>query len=250
MDPSLFQNAISQVRFARYCAACNNDTGQAIKLYRANLHLSKQLYGVMGIFEVTLRNCIDRYLKKIHGEHWLLNAVSTAGFFKTEPACKTSFQSVQAALRKLGYSYTHDKLIPELSFSFWRYMFSKVQYDVSGNCLINIFTNRPFGISQKQVYQNLIKIVELRNRVAHLEPVCFLNKTNSISTSFVKKRYYLMTEMLRWLGYEPSTLLHEIDQVNEAIQRIEQCRENKFKWLVDYLLRFPRQEQYYSFGQG
>jgi hypothetical protein len=239
MHYPLFIEAISQPRFARYYAACNNDTSKALELYRANIVLSQEIYGIIGIFEVTLRNCIDHHLKKVHGTDWLATAVSKNGFLTTSRGCEETVNSVQYAIQKLGAGYSHDELIAQLSFGFWKYFFSKREYAASGNSLIRIFVNRPFGTNQKLIYQNLVKIVKLRNRVAHVEPVCFLNKESKISTTVVRKLYQLILEMLRWLGFDPKELLHENDHVNEAIRAIENLKENRLKRFIDYILANP-----------
>jgi hypothetical protein len=208
-------------------------------LYRANIALSQQMYGIIGVFEVALRNCIDQHLKQLYGSEWLTEAVSENGFFTTSRGCEETFHNVQYAIRKLGQEYSHNKLIAQLSFGFWKYFFSKREYVATGNSLIKIFVDRPFGTSQKLIYQNLVKIVKLRNRIAHLEPICFANKTNIISTEVVSKRYELILQMLQWLGYDSKELLHEIDHVNEAIQAIENLKENKFRRFIEFILANP-----------
>lgn len=61
MPNSQFHTAISESRFSRYNSACGNDIRKASKLYRANLLLSQKMYAVIGVFEVILRNSIDRH---------------------------------------------------------------------------------------------------------------------------------------------------------------------------------------------
>lgn len=234
-----FNDAISKPRFARYHIACDNDTNKALELYRANIVLSQQMYGIIGMFEITLRNCIDQHLKQLYGPEWLVEAVSENGFFNTNPGCEETFNNVHHAIQKLGAEYCHDKLIAQLSFGFWKYFFSKREYVATGNSLINIFLDRPFGTNQKLIYQNLTQLVVLRNRIAHLEPICFVKKTHTISTIFVRKRYHLILEMLRWLGFDPKELLHEIDHVSEAIQAIENLKEDKLKKFIDFILSNP-----------
>jgi hypothetical protein len=241
MNHSLFVKAISQPRFARYFAASGDEIDKAWELYRANIALSQQVYAIIGILEVTIRNSIDRYLTETHGAEWLAEAVSENGFLNNTAGCEESFHYVQDSIQKLGGEYSHDKLIAQLSFGFWKYFFSKHEYTAAGNSLVKIFPNRPFGTNQKLIYHNLTKIVLLRNRIAHLEPICFENKTSNISTKLVKKRYTLMLEMMRWLGFDPNELLHEIDHVNEAIQAIENLKNDKINRLINYILAHPVQ---------
>src|SRR5258708_5746201 len=193
MPNSQFHTAISEPRYLRYLAACGNKD-RALALYRANIVLSQQLYGVIGVFEVILRNSIDRHMIDQHGNEWLEEAVAPGGYFDINLGCEDSYHSVQEAIQKLAFEYTHDRLITKLTFGFWTYQFASKEFAAAGSTLLEIFPNRPFGTRQKQVFQNLVKINDIRNRVAHYEPVCF--EKNVISTDRAGRRYGLILELL------------------------------------------------------
>lgn len=180
--------------------------------------LSQRMYAVLGIFEVVLRNSIDRYMISEKGPLWLEDAVDVGGYLDLYPGCESSFHSVQEAIHSLGSEYTHDRLITSLTLGFWRYQFSTREYAASGNILLNIFINRPFGTKQKDILKKLIKINRIRNRIAHYEPICF--KEDIISTSSIERTYKLILELLQWLGCNPSKILYGIDGVRKAITAI------------------------------
>jgi hypothetical protein len=221
MPNNLFHTAISTPRFQRYLEACGNRE-RAILLYRANIALSQQLYAVLGVFEIILRNTIDRYMVSKQSDLWLENAVENAGYFDINVGCEDIYHSVQEAIHKLGKQYTHDRLITKLTFGFWTYLFAPKEFSAAGSSLLGIFPNRPFGINQKIVFQNLIKINELRNRIAHHEPICF--EKDLITTSRTERRYRLVLELLEWLGCDPHQILLEIDHVPGSLAFIEQIR--------------------------
>ena len=77
----------------------------------------------------------------------------------------------RVAYEKLGKNYTHDKLVAELSFGVWVFLFAGKQYQAGGNVLLSIFPKRPYKVNQKVIYQKLNQINSLRNRVAHHEPI-------------------------------------------------------------------------------
>jgi hypothetical protein len=135
--------------------------------------MSQEIYGVIGVFEVILRNSIDRYMISVKGPMWLEDAVSDGGYFDINPGCEDSFHAVQEAIHGLGSQYTHDRLIAKLTLGFWRYQFAAKEYAASGSSLLNIFINRPFGTKQKDILKKLVRINEIRNRIAHHEPICF-----------------------------------------------------------------------------
>jgi len=218
MPNSQFYTAISEPRYLRYLAACGNRE-KALKLYRANIILSQQLYGVIGVFEIILRNSIDRHMIALKGNEWLEDAVAPGGYLDMSLGCEYSFHSVQEAIQKLGLEYTHDRLIAKLTLGFWTYQFASKEFAAAGSTLLKIFPNRLFGTKQKQVFQNLIKINDIRNRIAHYEPICF--EKNTISTDRAKKRYELILELLEWLGCDQKQILFEIDGVREAVKFID-----------------------------
>jgi hypothetical protein len=217
MPNSQFHTAISEPRYLRYLSACGTKR-KALQLYRANIKLSKALYGVIGVFEIVLRNSIDRHMTNKLGPEWLADSVQPGGYLETTSGCEVSYHGVQEAIHNLGAKYTHDKLIAQLTFGFWVYQFTNKQYSASGNTLLEIFITRPFGTRQKDIYQNLVKINDLRNRIAHHEPICF--DGDNISISKVSKRYNTIIMLLRWLGCNPKRLLYGINSVPARLQII------------------------------
>lgn len=217
MTNAQLHTAISQPRFQKYLAACNHNKRKALKLYRANIILSQKLYAVIGIFEIVLRNSIDRHFLSRKGVEWLAESIQPGGYLEANAGCEDSFHAIQEAVLKLGISYTHDRLITRLTFGFWTYQFAPKQFAAGGNSLLDIFPNRPFGTKQKVVFQHLIRINDVRNRIAHYEPVCFDKNTGAISTILVEKRYQLIPELLYWLGCNPNKILYGIDGVRNAI---------------------------------
>jgi hypothetical protein len=180
------------------------------------------MYGVIGIFEVILRNSIDRHMIFQKGQSWLEDAVSIGGYLEKNLACEHSFHVVQEAISRLGSQFTHDRLITMLSFGFWTYQFGLKEFAASGSTLLEIFPNKPFGTNRKVIFKSLSKINEIRNRIAHYEPICF--KGNTIDISKVQKRYHLIKELLHWLGCDVKEVLSGVDEVEKAIINIKKLQ--------------------------
>lgn len=68
---------------------------------------------------------------------------------------------------------------------------------------------------------NLIRINDLRNRIAYYEPVCFDKGSGTISTLAVKRRYELIKQILRWMGYVDRRMLYGVDQVRQSLKAIQ-----------------------------
>jgi hypothetical protein len=110
-------------------------------LYRLNLALSQELFTIESCFEITLRNKIDQHYTTTLGNDWLRDSVQPRGIF-TDPHCGKTQTIVTMALGKVN-PYLHEKVVPELTFGFWRYLFATHQYRVGGQTLIAIFPNMP-----------------------------------------------------------------------------------------------------------
>jgi hypothetical protein len=83
-----FEKLISKPRFERYLLACENNPTKAIDLYKQNIQKSKEMYVLLSIFEITLRNKIDepyqsKFFAELGHENWLQFAVSENGFIIT-----------------------------------------------------------------------------------------------------------------------------------------------------------------------
>lgn len=219
MINSQLYTAISEPRFLKYYVACKNNRMKALRLYRANIGLSQRAYAIIGVFEIILRNSIDRHFVSLKGNTWLEDAVQPGGYLNVNIDAH-SFHTIHETIQRLGLEYTHDKLISRLTLGFWTYQFATKQYAAAGSTLLQIFPNRPFGMSQKTVFKNLMKINELRNRVAHYEPICFDKATGSISTDSVLRHYHLILELLHWLGCPSKKILYGIDNVPTGIKKI------------------------------
>ena len=220
-----FHTAISESRYFRYLLACGHKKRDARVLYRANIRLSKELYSVIGTFEIVLRNSINRQMISLKGNEWLRESVSPGGFL-TGKDCERSCISVQTVIQALGQTYTNDNAVAKLAFGFWTYMFAAKEFAASGSTLLQIFPFRPLGLNQKEIFKDLVKINAIRNRVAHFEPLCF--DGNTISTDQIIRRYNLMIDLLKWMNCNPTKLLWGIDRVYMAIAAINNLTKKSF----------------------
>lgn len=212
-----FEKVITAPRMGRYLAACNRDTRKAMTLYRKNIKLSQDLFTVIGCFEIALRNAIDIHYTTIHGPDWLKNAALPSGMFDTA-RCRLTQSNINDTVRSLNHNYTHYKLIAEMGFGFWRYMFANNQFMAAGNTLLQILPAKPRSTPLVQYNHNFIlnqlaKINDLRNRIAHHEPICFLPGSTIKNTVFAREHYDLIIELFMWMNIDPHSLLFGLDHV-------------------------------------
>jgi hypothetical protein len=225
MRYSDFASVMTCARVNRYLLACEGNTRKAMTLYRKNLMLSQELFTVISCFEVALRNAIDAIVSSSLGSDWLKNAAATNGVFDT-PKCKLTKNNINDALYRLNHNYNHNKLVAELGFGFWRFMFAQNQFNATGRILLKVFPSRPKSTSSMQynntyIFNQLAQINNIRNRMAHHEPICFLPGQAIKGTIYARQHYNLILELFQWMQIDEAALLYGLDHINNTCNEID-----------------------------
>lgn len=194
-------------------------------LYRKNLQLTGEMFTVISCFEVALRNAIDTQAAQILGNDWLRDAAATGGIFDN-PKCRLTRDNINDAISKLKI-YTHQKLLAELGFGFWRYMFAQHQFNATGRIMLRIFPSKPLSTPAIQynniyVFNQLARLNNIRNRMAHHEPICFIPQQPIKNTSFARQHYNTMLELFQWMRIDKSSLLYGLDHINALCNQIDE----------------------------
>ena len=220
-----FEKVISSARMSRYLIACGGNTQKAMVLYRYNLRLSQELFTVISCFEVALRNAINDKCILNLGDEWLHNGVSRGGIFDNLN-CSLTSKNINEAITKLHHNYSHNKLVAELGFGFWRFIFAKHQYKATGRNLLAVFPNKPTSTPTMQynhtyIFNELTKINDLRNRIAHHEPICFQISHSVKNTFYVRENYALIQKLFKWMSINYVDLMYGLDHVDEICTKID-----------------------------
>ena len=223
-----FQAIISIERLQRYLSACGGNTKKTMTLYRLNLNLSQEVFTLLSCFEVAIRNSIDAFMISHFGNDWLRDAVMPGGIFDI-PSCRDSANIIRKAYTRLlrNNSYTHSKLLAEMEFGVWKYMFANPQYGATGRALLSIFPNKPRSTAKCQynntyMFNELDGINILRNRIAHHEPICFALHQPTIGTSYILNAYQRLHTLFLWMGIDSHSLLYGLDHVQQVCKKINQ----------------------------
>ena len=219
-----FEDIVSNARIGRYLTAMAGNSKKTMTLYRLNLRLSQEFFTVVSCLEIALRNKIDRHYSAIHGVDWLRDSAQGTGFFN-QPICGITPRIVNTAMSRLN-PYSHQKLLAEMDFGFWRYMFGRHQYFAGGQTLLAIFPNRPPSTPHQQynhsyVFAELEKINMLRNRLAHHEPICFANGQAVKNTTYARQHYTQILELFRWMNINEQALLYGLDHIETVADQID-----------------------------
>lgn len=224
---SEFERVISPKRMERYLIAMNGDTRKAMTLYRCNLHLSQEMFTIVSCFEIALRNAIDRRLVPMLGDDWLRDSVLPGGIFSSDIRLDETKRIISKSYTRLKRNgkYSHPKLIAEMEFGVWKYMYSPLQFRLTGQCLLKVFPNKPKSSSLVQynnsyIYNELDKVNSLRNRIAHHEPICFRHKSPIVDTSYILNEYQKIQTLFSWMEIDARSMLYGLDHVHQVCARI------------------------------
>lgn len=220
-----FEYIMSATRMRRYLIATGNNSKRAMTLYRKNLRLSQELFTVISCYEVALRNGINRKYTAQYGNDWLRDSTAISGMFDTSN-CRHTKNIINSGITKLAQHYTHAKLLALMDFGFWRYLFAQPQFYAGGQTLLQIFPAKPSSTPALQynhtfVFNQLGQINDIRNRIAHHEPICFVSGQQVKDTTYVRQHYNLILQLFQWMSIDEAALLYGLDHIITVCNEID-----------------------------
>ena len=201
------KNSISEERLAVYRADGVDDT-TAIARYIYNIALCKSLYPLINVFEVTLRNGIDKALENYYKQLDWNNVIQLQ---------QSELMMVNDALLKIkkhGKKYSHGRLVAELTLGFWvaligrKYNNQGFQFAVIKSCLHGCPSNQK---SSAVIQKNLTEIRFLRNRIAHHERIAHWKD--------LKQKHDLILDFIKWLNPDMHKIAFEKDTFDEVYSK-------------------------------
>lgn len=155
--------AISARRLSTYPTS---DPLETYGTYAGNIELCESLYPALHCVEVALRNSIHYAAAQEFGdESWFMRQL--------KPEESAVFRKAEQILKKQNIKLEAENFLPEFSFGFWVNLFARRYEQVLWPKLLPpVFPHMPNSArTRRKVYQRLIEIHTLRNRVFHHEPV-------------------------------------------------------------------------------
>ena len=153
---------LSTERFKSYLWSARGDASQAIQLHAWNTMVSGAFYGPLQMVELALRNAVHDCVSAVHGRQWLGDRQVLQGNELRR------VDEARSQVRRERKNPTADRVVAELSFGFWLSLFAR-RYDGLWNAVLNrAFTPTPL---RRDLYARLAQLRDLRNRIAHHEPI-------------------------------------------------------------------------------
>jgi hypothetical protein len=168
---------LSRARMATYEIATTRIPQQsnpvdALALYGWNAQVSSALLLPLHMCEVVIRNAVSDALELVYGAGWPWSP----GLLRSLPMPQTGYRA-RSDLHATGARFnTTGKVIPELKFIFWQTMFtSRFDKRLWSPHLAAVLPHHDPAKSiadvRDEVYKDLEVVRQLRNRIAHHEPI-------------------------------------------------------------------------------
>lgn len=180
---------LSAPRFATYLSARDGDRSAALALYHWNLELSSAFHVPLQICEVSVRNSIVRAIEATYGPNWPWEKA-----FEISLPDPSGSYSPRKDLASRRYLPTSGKIVAELRFVFWEKMLTGRHDNAIWNKHLKLVfphCNRSLSVQilRGSAYSMLFSIRDLRNRIAHHEPIFERD---------VEEEYARIHEMIGW----------------------------------------------------
>jgi len=201
--------ALSDARMSTYDnPACSNPE-LALRLYSWNADIASALVLPLHVCEVVVRNAISDAITATYSQRWPWDP----GFLGSLPTPRNGY-SARGDLEKVAHVQpSTGKVIAEMKFVFWQQMFTRRHVDrIWGNQLFQVLPNldraKPIRNHVTEVARTLETIRQLRNRVAHHEPVFLRNLPDELVSilGLIQSRCDLTADWVRRAESLTSTL--------------------------------------------
>jgi hypothetical protein len=172
-------STISTPRLLRYMKEVGGDKVKALSLYHWNTELSQAMYLPVQIWEITLRNRLNVFLQRKYGADWpydtkvAVRQLTDRDAQKLEEAKKRQQKNRHTRFAPTG------AIVADLSAGFWVSLLSD-SYEISYGWKTSI--GRVFAydstLDRAAVHGLCVPLLDVRNRIAHHEPVYHLPLTH------------------------------------------------------------------------
>lgn len=199
---------LSQPRFATYLDARAQDPQKAMALYEWNLRVSSAFTTALHILEISVRNAAVQRLDVVYGPRWPWHV----GFIRSVPI-HGRYSPRQDLVKTANNQPTAGKVVAELKFVFWEKLFTSRHDGLLWNNHIHaLFPGAPLTMTYQQLRQqinnDIYAIRELRNRIAHHEPI--FSRT-------LADDYKRILELISWRDKATGNWINRIQEVTRLL---------------------------------
>ena len=200
------ETSLSAVRLAKYLAQTDENYQDAMRLYVWNTAASAAFYGALQALEITLRNRINDQLTEKYGAEWVDIDKTSIDFF--HPDHLDRLRDAKKDLRGKKSPITPPDIIANLSFGFWIFLLAGHYEERLWRPMLR--KTLPHIPSRRKARQLLTKMKNLRNRIAHHEPIFHLR---------LDDHYQLILEIIGCMSPKQKELVEACSRVKEVLSQ-------------------------------
>ncbi len=211
-----FDKIFSDKRMKRYFEA-HSDEQKAILHYQCNIELAESFYTCIAVYEVALRNAINRELITwADREDWYSKFPTTTGVNSLNRYITQANKQISGR-RELS---TPSKIVAELTLGFWVSLLNSEYEKVLWKDLRRAFPYMPKDKRQrKNISAPLNKFRQFRNRVFHHEPICW-------NLDVIMEIHGEMITVMGWINKDLPSWIAPFDRVSDVVESIK----NRMNW--------------------
>jgi hypothetical protein len=174
-DYQKYEYLFSSKRMQRYLAASGSDRHAALSLYSADIALAKALIPLLHLFEIGLRNALNRAVAaKLQDTNWLLSKFSSTSSDLNLYPLASNKQLKAFFIDNPITNTSHDKVVSSMTLGFWVGLLGSSYWKSFKGAQVNAFPNAKRNQRRRTHLQGMLESIRvLRNRVGHWEPICF-----------------------------------------------------------------------------
>lgn len=207
--PAPIVSVLSAARLTKYSAA-KPAPADALELYAWNAHISSALMIPSHFAEVLTRNAVSDALTTVYGPDWPWSTAFTLSLPSPYPPVYNPRRDLERTRAKHS---TTGKVIADLKFAFWEAMFTARHHNrLWKNQIHGLFPNATEADAKKlreRIRVDLDHIRNLRNRLAHHEPVITRNLADDLAR---------MLELVELRSSETSIWLASIEDASTGLE--------------------------------
>lgn len=209
-------NLFSKNRLSSYLLNVNDDYSVALERYLYNIEVSKALYPILSLLEVSLRNRINLAIDTIIEQDWILKELQNQNIL-LDGEFKKLQEAGQKLIKKGHKNFSKDDLIAELSLGFWIYLCGKKYKNTlwhKAGFFKTVFADYPnFSEFDKlgKVFPLLHLMLKLRNRIFHHEII--INYPYGIINCYNDLR-----KLLGYISQDGLSYLDKICDFNDVVK--------------------------------
>ncbi len=209
MNKHYYDKVFSTQRMEKYFNRYPNNESKAIAHYHLNIELSESFYSCLSMFEIALRNSMNRELTEKYGIDWYLRLESIPGLRNL----KGNINTAKKHIVKRNENITANKIVAELTLGFWVRLLNAEYELILWKPLRKAFPFLEKGQKQrKNVSAPINNIRNFRNRVFHHEPISWnIDRLEEIHDTIFK--------VMKWLNKELPEIAKEYDRVPMVIEK-------------------------------